>query len=202
MILSQLMWIVIAFLFPMFGNENWGVSTTFDYLVSTGKVFLFVDNHLTRKLDAEVTTGNVLYATCGCLTILACGLLNALTASALGMASFTIWVATSKFSEEVQNQLLLHQKSEVGDKIRKGESTIDQLHHNFNKLVKLVNSINSTWSLLIFWVLVDATAWHSASLDLVIKYEDHLLKIYTIYNLVYIATSLILSAESSRKVNI
>lgn len=190
MITAQIIWLLNAILHPIFGLQNWSVPGVYKNLVSAGRVYLFLDNRQRKKIHREISVGNVLLASYGYLVNLSRQIHDAFPTCVLGLASFTIWVAASKFVEQVQTDF--NERKKI---------TISQLHDKFNELAKLADVINAAWSVLIFWVLLDATAWHATGLDMLITYKNYILKLSAIYNMGFIILSLILSAESARKVN-
>lgn len=187
----------------MFLPESWTLSGAYDNLISTGRYALFINSHWIHIADEALTTTNILVAAFGFVLLVSVVLQNALITSTLGIASFTIWEATSRFIGEAQTSLrpLGRRLTSIYDAEGKStKHTVAQLHEKFSELTNLANSINATWSALIFWVLLDTTVRNSTDLDYTLQIQNYSYKVYTIYGMVYIAMSVILSAESSRKV--
>lgn len=201
MISSQFLRILIVILYPIFGYENWSIRNVYTILLSATKYLLFIDSQWYTTTETEVSVWNVLIVIFGCIMYIAYELLLAMTACILGITAITIWEATRNFTNSVQSGSFGNHKMKTSDVFGcLDQYTIVRLHDKFNELVKLANTINEAWSFLIFWYLFYSAVFFSTSLDRGMKYKAYFLKIYIIYNMGHIVTSVILSAESSRKV--
>lgn len=202
MISSTLFRILLCLLQPIFGHENWNSRSAFNFLFPAAKHYLFIANHWDMNASKEnITFGNVVLVICGYLVNLASELQCCMVSCVLGISATTIWVATSNFFESVQNGSFRKCRKDTSDTFGwTRQFSTAQLHEKFNELLDLADAINGAWSVMIFWYLLYSAVWFSTNLDRAIKYQSYFLKIYIFYTMGFIAVSVILSAESSRKV--
>lgn len=201
MVSTTLGWFLLCVLHPIFGYENWNLRVPYNFLVPAAKHYLFIEPQRNKNFEGSISFDNVLLAICGYLINLVSNLQFGLIACVLGTASITIWVATTNFIESVQTGSFRNYGKKANEEFGCcRQFSIVQLHDKFNELLKLVNAVNEAWSFLIFSYLFFSAVWYSTNLDRVIKYQGYFLRIFVISNMVYNTVSVLLSAESSRKV--
>lgn len=198
---STILWIPSCFVYPIFANEAWSLREIYELFLPPGKQYLFIGFPRQEDIEESITFGDVLLAITGYLVDLAGDMQLLLISCIHGIASATIYEATSKFVEIVQSGCFENQKKD-GDNvfIKSQQITIVQLRGKFSELMKLVNAVNAAWFPLIFWFLLHTTIWYSTNLDRALKTNSYFSQWYLFYFMGYTAASVVLSAECARKV--
>lgn len=122
--------------------------------------------------------------------------------SAFGTSAFTMWCATSNFMTAVKQGSFCSTEGEMDTIAIPKKITLTQLRLKYNELVDLISAINTIWSGLCCWLILEECLEMSATWNRIITSTNNFQIIYNIFVMLYTCAALVLSSECSRKVSL
>lgn len=186
----------------MVKSSEWSIGVIYHHYVNLGRLmFLLTEEH--AVLNKTFSQNHSDYSGCSipptCDAILATIIFimascyqmqRVFITIAFGLCSFTIWVATKDFHNALKS---LMENSDAN-------SPSKVMAEKFGELREVADLTNDIWQSICFWHIMDSILWLSMDLDVTVKTTDLFLKVHISYLLCFSAVTVILSAESDRKV--
>lgn len=189
MILFQGIWILISIAMPVFSvNQPWSFSSFHESFLTRGKYTFFLSNDKsTDNSNISLSTvQEIVLATLQFIINLTNGIRVAWNICVIGVCSMTLWTASKNFVEKFTN-------------IK--NFSVKIASEKFEELRNVASCINSVWSVICLWIIIDMTTWLSIDLDASFRAGNNwMTKIDYCYILAFVGASLVLSAESNRTV--
>lgn len=204
---SQVIWVTLGVIGVVFGHEvimssYWTPTNYFRTLVFMARQVFFLKptvlnaTHYRAPELSEFTTTEKI---CGALQLLlqyAYQMQRVFIVGALGMSAITIWVAASNFAKIAHSE----DDGQLSRPRSRNTQSLAEVMEAFREVKRLADSINAVWLPVFVWFILDSLTWWAVDLDFIIRTNDWTGRTYSGYLLIYLATSVILSAESYRKV--
>lgn len=199
-VVCQFGWPIVIIAVGMFGQSNWTPQVFYRAFLAQGRHELFLNDILPRgngtsHLSTGSQTADIFIIIFGiCMTTIPRMLTLTMTGS-LGVTSLTIWVATTNFVSPLKLGGLHEDEQWFGKKF-----AVRQLREKYIELWDLANEVNTMWAAFCFHSLLSTCLWLCTDLDAILKSKNYAFKVFNTVLLIYLAGSIVLSAESSRKV--
>lgn len=190
MFMLQVGWALLSIVFTIFKSKRWTPLRLYEYYVGKGRFLLFLSESY-RYSHTENDTISATNAIMGLTTFastLSMNLHFAAIASMFGVSALTIWEMTANFVRTVE-------KGKLSRRL-----PIHQLCEDYRELVDTIQAINSTWSGLFLWLILETAAWMTTDLDGILKTSSHIKIIYQVFAVTTFMIGMVLSAECQRKV--
>lgn len=191
-------WLLMAFTGLAFQSEKDRTAQgIFNVHLENGRFALFLRN----STETDITPANFVVVIFNCLVHLSAEIHYAIILASFGISSMTMWVATSNFMDSVKRRNFEVQRDKE-ELIAIRKLSIRELREKYSELGILVDTINSVWSGLFFWLIFDLSLWLSTDLDRVLKSPDYYSMGTYVCLIVCFTIGLLFSAECSKMVRI
>lgn len=194
---SQLSWPLLAIMYAIFGSEDWTPQSFFKKSLQQGRHLLFLSDFPSNVTTEGSNIGDTVIVVFSVCVIICTEMHYLFVVGANFIASLTIWSSTSFFIKTVQTSKYFEDKGGWMER----KLNIEHLREKYTELADLIKIINSMWSGLCFWLILDTSVWLSTDMDRAFKSNNYCLKVFNCFVYGYLASALVLSAESSKKVN-
>lgn len=176
-----------------FNSSDWSPTSLYGRLIAQAKFTFFLTNNSTLpEVQQSIPALEGILAAFESIIVLAKEMRRAFIFTQFVISSTIIWIACKSFIRSIP---LPGSYPDEGHP----RKTSDNLVESYQELERISNSINSVWSFMCFWLILDVTLWLATDLDHALKTTDWFVKVHMTYFIVYFGWTFILSANTARE---
>lgn len=169
-------------------------------MLTDGKLLLLMEHSNSSTIEIEsmesVTVWNVLLSLVGFCVNVAAEMYFLFALLPFGISAVTIWLATKNFLSVLPKQLPGCRNPQRLISLKE----IEQVQKNYVSLMDLSDEINSVWSRLGMYMVLNMSTWMSTDLDMIWQSSEYVFSTFTVSITTYFAGAMVLSAESIKMV--
>lgn len=208
MIIFQVGWLSLSLAYTIFAVHDWSLISIYRNYIHLGRHVLWFPETFTNnssnvtaalKSKSEVAA-DIFFCLFGICSNTILRIQFTMILTAFGLSAFIIWITTVNFMALVNKYNDNNKNSKM--EMMTPNLAVNQFREKYEELRDLVHAVNTMWSDLICWFILDFSLWMATNLDRIQQSSENY--IFLINNCFILATTFVacvLSADCSRRVS-